>query len=203
MKIASAFLTLAFLAAVAGCSGAVRNDSSALPGMNSPAAALVANNGGGQCHGNNPHCQPQLVVPLAFDGTNFTVGHFGSCHHIGLGQAKPYVAPQSGPLTLAGDVSLPATCVPATIPTTQLYIIGAQVGSKHGPGAVTTDGRGNSTWVTIAGPASWSDNPWSFAPASPGLTFTANGKYVFFVAVPPSATPSPGPSTSPEPTDTP
>ena len=50
------------------------------------------------------------VAPLNFDGTTFTIPSISDCTN--LPSPAPYGAASSGPLTLAGNVSLTPTCVP-------------------------------------------------------------------------------------------
>ena len=117
---------------------------------------------------------------LAFDGTNFTEIAHAHCGHRGLGGMTPYTAPTSGPLSLGGSLSLAPLCIPASPPSAppQVYVFAIQLHAHHGRhgGGAHFDG------VMIAGPANLTDNPWVFAPASPGLTMVAGAKYDFVIA---------------------
>jgi hypothetical protein len=76
--------------------------------------------------------QYRAVVPLNFDGTNFTVPSITSCSN--LPTPTPYTAPTSGPLTLAGTVSIAPTCPPSS--------------SGYGSGG---GGGGGGGWVAYTG----------------------------------------------------
>ncbi len=52
------------------------------------------------------------IVPLDFDGTNFTVAAFSSCSSIGT--PAPYTPTASGPLTLSAPVVVTPTCAPGS-----------------------------------------------------------------------------------------
>jgi hypothetical protein len=193
MKRLAPVLIFGAIALAAGCAGGMTSIPSQST-QSAPASRPVSQSnlyvassrGGCGFH----HQCAQAIVPLSFNGTAFSVATSYSCRHV-LENTPVYKAPASGPLTLAGNVTLPPACVPSNVPTSQLYIVGVQRGHQNG---------GAFTVTPIAGPASWSDNPWSFAPVIPGLTLQANTKYVFLVvavALPPSPTPSPAPTQSP------
>ena len=117
---------------------------------------------------------------LSFDGTNFTEVTDARCGHRGLGGMAPYAAPTSGPLVLPGNISLTPRCVPSSPrkSSAQVYVFAVRLHAHHGGhgGGAHFDG------VMIAGPANLTDNPWVFAPTSPGLTMVAGDKYDFVIA---------------------
>jgi hypothetical protein len=197
MRPATPFFAFAAAALItAGCTGGSTTGGIPAVGPNPSSAtprAAVPNHGG-PCPDHGGGCKPQLIAPLNFDGTTFTIATFRSCDHVRESKAPEYTAPSSGPLTLSGNVSLPPTCVPATLPSSQLFIVGEQT-HRHGGGGGNLSPNGKMSFTTIAGPVNWTDNPWSFAAVSPGLALQANANYIFFVeSVPISATPSPQPS---------
>ncbi|HTX60039.1 MAG TPA: hypothetical protein VMH02_10235 [Verrucomicrobiae bacterium] len=171
-------------------------------------------------------CVQRIVVPLTFDGSTFAVA--SSCRP---NAATPYVAPTSGPLTLTGSVSIAPTCVPSPQPSgsptssptasptspsgsgaapdhggwrdnSALYIVAVH-DSGHGHHAVAPrDGLGRP--ALVAGPAAITDDPWVFAPDSPGLTMHGGASYSFYIiAVPATGSPRPSPTPRPTPSTTP
>jgi hypothetical protein len=134
-----------------------------------------------------------IYASLSFDGTNFTVNAHKSCGHRGLGGLPSYTAPASGQLVLTASPSLTPVCVPNPAPSTppliDIFAIARHSGGAHGA---------HWSGVPIAGPANLTDNPWVFAPLSPGLTMTAGQKYSFVVATS-WQHPSPEPSASSSP----
>jgi hypothetical protein len=141
-----------------------------------------------------------LLQPMSFNGTAFAVVP-GSCFHINPGSAPPYVAPTSGPLVLSGTVTVTPTCVPSPLPTfsplPQLSIVAVQVNGgdkRHAFKRPNEHGGFGIPAVAVAGPANIPDNPWNFAPDSPGLVMQGGASYAFFIAVQlpvPSPTPAP------------
>ena len=82
--------------------------------------------------------------------------------------------------------------MPTTVPAPQLYIVGEQTNRGGGGGNLTPN---KQSFVTIAGPVTSTDNPWSFAPSAPGMMLQSGSKYIFFVAsLPPAPSPSPSPT---------
>jgi len=134
----------------------------------------------------------RIVAALSFNGTTFSIVAHQSCGHRGLGGIPPYAAPTSGPLTLSASVSVTPTCVPSPLPSAsslpQLYVYAIALhGKGRGHGLSRRGGgggKGHFNGVPIAGPANLTDNPWSFAPLSPGLTMVKGAKYDFVIAIP-------------------
>lgn len=136
-----------------------------------------------------------LLQPLSFNGTTFTQ-IANSCYQGDPQDAPPYVAPTSGPLAIAGTVTLTPACVPSPLPSSppQLYVVAVNLGNGGDvqPNVQPMDyGFGNQA-VAVAGPVNVTDNPWNFAPDSPGLTMTKGTSYGFFVAeaLPPAPPPT-------------
>jgi len=117
---------------------------------------------------------------LSFDGTNFTEVADNHCGHRGLGGMTAYTAPTSGALVLGGSISLTPRCVPSSALSSspQLYVFAIRLHAHHGGHG----GGAHFNGVVMAGPANLTDNPWVFAPASPGLTMVAGAKYDFVIA---------------------
>lgn len=164
-------LMIAAVAAFAGCSG---------PGSSLPSGPAS----GTAMHLLAPQAAPVSAIRhiygrLTFDGTTFTEAADAHCGHRGLGGMKPYTAPASGGLVLGASLSLAPRCVPSKGPSSaELYVFAIRLHAHHGGhgGGAHFDG------VAIAGPANLTDNPWVFAPTSPGLTMVAGDKYDFVVA---------------------
>ncbi|MBV8489538.1 MAG: hypothetical protein JO199_03335 [Candidatus Eremiobacteraeota bacterium] len=144
-----------------------------------------------------------LLGAMSYNGSTFTVVPTSHCNfHANPFEAPPYQASSSGTLTLAAPVQVTPTCIPSPLPSAlpsplpQLYIVGMQVPPHHGHAVLTQHDGGHFAWpaVEIAGPASITSTPWSFAPDSPGLNLQAGQNYVFFVAI---GVPSPPPTPSP------
>ncbi|HZZ00739.1 MAG TPA: hypothetical protein VFE36_14320 [Candidatus Baltobacteraceae bacterium] len=137
-----------------------------------------------------------VFAGLTFDGTTFAVETHRSCGHRGLGGITPYVAPTTGPLALTASLSLAPMCVPEHAKVSgDVYIFAI---AKHGSGSGKGADAAHWGGVPIAGPAAITDNPWVFAPLSPGLTMTGGQKYDFVVATS-WQHPSPEPSASSSP----
>lgn len=117
---------------------------------------------------------------LNFDGTTFTEVADANCGHRGLGGMTPYTAPASGALVLGSSISVTPRCVPSPAPSNppQIYVFAIQLHAHHGGHG----GGAHFNGVVVAGPANLTDNPWIFAPASPGLTMVAGAKYDFVIA---------------------
>jgi len=140
-----------------------------------------------------------LLQPLSFDGANFSVVA-NSCFNGDPEDAPPYAAPTSGPLTLAGSVTIAPTCVPSPLPSfsplPQLFIVAVDLSATgdarraqaahrahtHSNALQPMDDGFGVAAVAIAGGVNITDNPWVFAPDSPGLTMTAGTNYGFFIA---------------------
>lgn len=127
----------------------------------------------------------RIVVPVQFDGTTFSTVASSGCGPRSPAQ-QPYIAPSSGPLILSGNVSIIPTCLPSPLPSNAppLYLVAVNVnGWHHGHDAKHWGPPPPNTIVTaIAGPAGVSENPWSFAPLSPGLTMSQGQGYLFYIA---------------------
>ncbi|MBV8333278.1 MAG: hypothetical protein JO192_11115 [Candidatus Eremiobacteraeota bacterium] len=150
-----------------------------------------------------------LLQPLSYDGSTFSVVP-NTCFDGDPEDAPPYAAPTSGPLTLSGTVSITPTCVPSPLPSNvplpQLFIVAVDVsqdgwwGGGDAHQVVRRTGmvvRPSDFWfgepsVAIAGPVNVTDNPWAFAPVTPGLTMTSGASYAFFIAaaLPPAPPPT-------------
>jgi hypothetical protein len=223
MKTAPLFLILALAGSIAvGCS----NNPAALPANGSPQVtgtdrtADAARTRPNDC---GWFCPPEIIAPLAYDGSTFSIARMESCHDVL--HAPIYTAPSSAPLTLPyGEVTLPPTCAnnaygrggdakrsnrgwPSQTPK-QLYVI-----ALHFPGwshdrsvdaQIAAHPRDLGDFLTfVAGPAAIDGYPWNFYALLPGLTFEAGGKYVFYIAAianGPTAEPSPTPTPVPTPT---
>lgn len=136
-----------------------------------------------------------FIEPLNFNGGTFSAVP-NSCYENDPGDAPVYTAPSSGPLTLSGTVTMTPACVPSQLPPNPppLYIVAVNVGadsSSSGSMRPMDDNLGVNA-VAVAGPVNVEDNPWNFAPDSPGLTMTAGNGYAFFIA---AALPPPPPPT--------
>jgi hypothetical protein len=180
-----ALVAVAVFAACSGPGGGLPSTQGSSMGSMAPQAAPIS-------------AIRHIYARLSFDGTAFTEVADANCGHRGLGGMTPYAAPTSGPLTLAGSVTVTPRCVPSPMPSTvpQLYVFAIRLSAHHGgdPRAAHFGG------VMIAGPANVSDNPWVLAPTAPGLTMVGGAKYDFVVATMwahPSPEPSPSPSSSP------
>jgi len=184
-------LAIAAAAVFAACSGPA---GSGLPGNSAPGSSMNVM---------SPQAAPvsairHVYARLTFDGTNFTEVADKNCGHRGLGGMTPYAAPTSGPLTLAGSLSLAPRCVPSPAPSTlpQLFVFAIRLNAHHGGGG---GGGAHFNGTMIAGPANLTDSPWVLAPTSPGLTMVGGAKYDFVVASM-WTHPTPEPSASPTPT---
>lgn len=135
-----------------------------------------------------------FLQPLSFNGSAFSVVP-NSCYEDDQGDAPVYTAPSSGPLTLSGTVTMTPACVPSSLPPNPppLYIVAVNVGAGGSSDAMRPmDDNLGVNAVPVAGPVNVEDNPWNFAPDSPGLTMTAGDGYAFFIA---AALPPPPPPT--------
>jgi hypothetical protein len=140
-----------------------------------------------------------LLHPLSFNGTNFTIVP-GPCFEGDPNDAPPYVAPTSGPLVLSGSISIAPTCAPSPLPSFSplpgLYVVAIPLtnssSDRVGHTAAARWPALNASLsnlpiipaVAIAGPANLANNPWVFAPDSPGLTTEGGMSYGFFIAIP-------------------
>jgi hypothetical protein len=177
MKTLGPFVALVVLSIIAaGCAGQALNSSMpAAPPVNAVSVAPNVNR------------QPRvtLVVPLAFNGTAFSLGRVRSCANIG--DAQRYTPRVTRRLTLDSNVVLRPTCVPKRLPASNLYVAGGEVGKG---------GDSDAAFTPIAGPVRWHDNPWSFTPSALGIRLNKGAHYVFYVAALPKdygpSPPSPG-----------
>ncbi|HEY1975096.1 MAG TPA: hypothetical protein VGG89_00945 [Candidatus Baltobacteraceae bacterium] len=120
-----------------------------------------------------------VFAGLTFDGTSFTAIAHRSCGHRGLGGITPYVAPTSAPLALAASPSIVPVCVSSHGNITgNVYIFAI---ARHGKGSGHSAGAAHWNAVPVAGPAAITDNPWIFAPLSPGLSMVGGQNYDFVV----------------------
>jgi hypothetical protein len=148
-----------------------------------------------------------LLHPLSFNGSTFSTVP-GSCWGFYHGNAPPYVAPTSGPLTLGGPVTIAPTCVPSPLPSAlpssapiaQLYIVALPLPSSTSQKQSGLSASWQHGWhhgipaTAVAGPAYLASNPWTFSPDTPGLTMVGGTSYGFFIAI---QAPSPPPIPSP------
>ena len=175
-----AFAAAAVFAACTGPSG------NGLPAGTSPAARMAPDKA------SSALVIRHVYAGLSFDGANFTVDSHKSCGHRGLGGLTAFVASAGAQLVLNGSPSLTPVCVPNPAPSTAPLIYIFAVARHKGAHSAHWSG------VPIAGPANLTDNPWVFAPLSPGLTMIAGQKYDFVVATS-WQHPSPEPSASSSP----
>jgi hypothetical protein len=168
---------------------------------------------------------PELITPLAYNGTTFSVVPVRNCDGFDLLDAKPYTAPTSGPLALSGPVNLTPTCASnndnrdtrkpdwgwnwPTPPPRSLYIFGIQISGYDCHGVKHDGSRAHSSvrhprdgddWpiAIVAGPVDPNASSWSFPAFSPGLTMKAKAQYVFYVvSLPTIAGSQPAPTPTP------
>lgn len=209
MKTVAPFVALVLLALFAGCTGGGLSNNVVPAGPNGTgsasqtlsAAQAVTPDRALPCNRHNG-CPAQLVAPLAFDGTTFSVNpHFRACGRSWIGGGRPYTATTTGTFMLASSVTLAAVCGRLAKPNTQVYLAVAQKGGRHGHGrALAVSDGGTTTFFTpLGGPVNWTDSPWTFAPIAPGINMTAKSKYVFFLVAVANSTPTPPPSATPTP----
>ena len=193
--------------AAAGCSGGT--GSSSLPFGGSTASnaasgtnALSSDSRANPCRGKQA-CKAELVAPLHFNGSTFTIERRGSCKNQGTRAARAYTASTSGQFKLSGNVSLPPVCTGHSSSNTQLFLAVAPLARSHkgggnGDNAIdVSDGLGKASFVPLGGPADWNGKPWTFAPMGSGISMKAHAKYVFYVVSVVSNSPTPYPSATP------
>ncbi|MBV8489751.1 MAG: hypothetical protein JO199_04400, partial [Candidatus Eremiobacteraeota bacterium] len=186
MRATAPVLTIfaALCAVAAGCTGG--NTTAALPDASAPTAgyaspALTLGDAASKGHA-------QVVLPLRYNGAGFEVSHYGSCSKVGLNESAVYTAKANVRFRLAKSVTMTPQCLRTKPETTKLYIAVAPVGSTKAS--------------YVAGPATWREKPWKFAPAPDTVALSAHHRYVFYVVALP-ATSTAYPSATPSPTPTP
>jgi hypothetical protein len=190
MRVTGPILTVfaAACIAAAGCSG---GNAPGLPPTSGNAASNAVSAGNPTFNGalapsRDVNHSAHLVAPLIFNGRDFSIAKIGSCKNLGLGAGKGYLAPRSGRFMLKGNVTLPATCVPKSIPrTSKLFLAATWAGATHRSAAgafdvVDSTGK-RAGFVPIGGPANWKGSVWTFRPVGFGFSVRAHAKYTFFI----------------------
>lgn len=131
----------------------------------------------------------QWVLPLDYDGANFSVPKTYACGT--SWDAQPYFAVQDGTLTMNGPSSLRPACassaspnnVPSSADTPAFYIVALPSSWISGkPSGRHFDAKSSFPAIAVAGPVDPGDRVWTFAPLRPGLTMRATYGYMFFIA---------------------